>query len=75
LEKGRKGSQRKRQRENNIGTKLAQAVKLAIQNGNIRDLTFEDQLRVVRALQILEAIPDKWDEVHIEAKIKGGEDG
>jgi hypothetical protein len=63
LEKGRKGSQRKRQRENNIGTKLAQAVKLAIQNGNIRDLTFEDQLRVVRALQILEAIPDKWDEV------------
>ena len=42
---------------------MAQAVKLAIIAGGIRDLEFNDQWLVVRALQIIEAIPDKYDEI------------
>jgi hypothetical protein len=42
---------------------MAQAVKLAIISGGIRHLEFADQMRVVKALQIIEGIPDKYDEI------------
>jgi hypothetical protein len=42
---------------------MAQAVKLAIMRGGIRELEYPDQMRVVRALQILEAVPDKYDDI------------
>jgi len=53
---------------------MAQAVKLAIMAGGIRNLEFIDQMRVVRALQILEAVPDKFDDV-LESKDKNKTSG
>jgi hypothetical protein len=41
---------------------MAQAVKLAIISGGIKNMEFQDQWLVVRALQIIEAVPDKYDE-------------
>jgi hypothetical protein len=47
---------------------MAQAVKLAILSGGIRNLDFQAQMRVFKALQILEAVPDKFDEVPEDKK-------
>jgi hypothetical protein len=41
---------------------LAKAVKEAIRAGGIKALSYDDQFLVVRALQILKIIPDKFEE-------------
>lgn len=46
-----------------MGIRLAQAVKAAIMAGGIRYLEWDDQVRVVKALKILEGLPDKYDEI------------
>lgn len=42
---------------------LVRAVHLAIISGGTKDLEFEDQLRVAKAMQILAGLPDRFDEI------------
>jgi hypothetical protein len=58
--KQRKRKVKRNQRGNNYGAKMVEAVKAAIRSrsGSIRDLPYEQQILIGRAMVILSAVPD-----------------
>ena len=52
-----------------MAQKTVKALLEAIRQGSIRNLTYVEQARVVNAVQVIKALPDSFDEVHIEAKV------
>jgi hypothetical protein len=56
-----------------MADKIVSAVMLAIQSktGSIRDLSWENQCLVAKAIQILRALPERFDEVKPETSRDG----
>ena len=58
-----------------MAKKMAKALIEAIRQGGLMNLSYVEQMLVAKAMQVIKALPDSFDEVHIEAKIKGDKDG
>jgi hypothetical protein len=55
-----------------MADRMVKALMLAIKNGGIRDLSWENQCLVAKAIQILRALPERFDEVTPETSRDGG---
>ena len=51
-----------------MADKMVQAIMLAIKAGGIRDLSWDNQCLVAKAIQIIKALPPRFDEVKCESK-------
>jgi hypothetical protein len=61
-ERKRRGSKKPRKgkgKGDRHGAKMAAALMKAIKKGGIRDLTYEEQILVARAIVIIKAVPDE----------------
>ena len=54
-----------------MADKMVSALMLAIKSGGIRHLEWEQQCLVAKAIQIIKALPERFDEVHLVDKSKG----
>ena len=58
-------------RGSEMADKMVQALMLAIKAGGIRDLSWDNQCLVAKSIQILKALPPRFDDIDDRSKKTG----